>query len=98
MSEKKAKEKRREEKEREEKAMEGPELIGTMSIDVYENLDVKVRNFPSDHNIAMIILCNAIMKVSAHFLEDLKINSKSNLVLARPGASPADIIKMAAGN
>lgn len=96
MSEKQAKKKRREEKAMEEKAMEDPKPIGTMSIDVYEDLGVRVRNFPSDHGVAMMVLCNAIMKVSAHFLENL--NNQSNLVLARPGASPADIIKMAAGN
>jgi len=93
MSEKQAKAKRREEKEQLE---QGSKPIGTVNIDVYPDLNVNVSNFPSDHNVAMMILCNAMMKVSAYFMDEQK--KTSDIVLARPGASAADIIKMASGN
>lgn len=90
MSEKKAKEKKRE-----ENAAVKP--IGQITIDVFSNLDVNVSNFPSDHNIALMVMCNALMKVSNYFIQQ-SVNSKSDILLARPGASQADIVKMAAGN
>lgn len=94
MSEKKAKEKRRAEAAA---AEEAAKPIGTITIDVFSDMNVNVVNFPSDPNVALMIMCNAIMKVSAYFLQQATVN-KSNLLLARPGASQADILKMAAGN
>ncbi len=99
MSQKKAKQKRREEKKREEENANKPKPIGQIIIDVYPDLDVNVSNFPSDHNIAMMVMCNALLKLSAYFIEQQQqANNKSNILLARPGASKADIIKMASGN
>lgn len=91
MSQKKAKQRRRDEKE-------AVKPIGQIIIDVYPDLNVNVSNFPSDHNIAMMIMCNALLKLSAYFIEQQQTNNKSNILLARPGASQADIAKMAAGN
>ena len=93
MSEKKAKEKRREEKQ----AQGERKLIGTMEIDMYDDFSVDVRNFPMDHAIAITFLCNALLKASA-FIIERNAKNQSNILLARPGATPEDIIKMSQGN
>ena len=96
MSQKQAKAKRREEKEAQ---VQAATPIGSIIIDVFPNFDVDVKNFPSEHSLAMMILANAMLKVSAHFVTEQQLqNNKSNLLIAKPGASRADIIKMAAGN
>lgn len=89
MSEKQAKKKRREEAQKVVK-------IGTISIDVYSNFDVNVSNFPTEHNIAMMIMANAMLKVSNFFMAQK--NDKPNILLAKEGVSKADIIKMAQKN
>ena len=87
MSEKQAKAKRREQAQEKKP-------IGQITINVYDNLDVDVANFPSESNMALMVLANATSKVAAYFMEEAQKN-KSNILLARPGASQADIIKMA---
>lgn len=76
---------------------EGKKPIGQIIIDVYSDMDVNVRGFPTEHGVAMMILCNAILKVSDWFVRQKGVN-KSNLVIAKPGMSTADIEKMAKGN
>jgi len=89
MSEKKSKENRREEKQ----AQGEHKLIGTMEIDMYDDFDVDVRHFPMDHGTAITFLCNALLRVSA-FIREQEAKNQSKILMVRPGASPADIIKM----
>lgn len=93
MSEKKAKEKRSEEKQ----AQGEKKLLQTMEIDMYDDFSVNVRNFPMDHGMAMTFLCNALLEVSAFIIKQ-NAQDYSKILLARPGATPDDIIKMAKGN
>ena len=93
MSESKEKEKRRGEKE----AQGERKLMGTMEINMYDDYSVDVRNFPMDHSMAITFLCNALLKVSAFIIEQ-DARSQSKILAARPGASPADILKMSQGN
>jgi len=90
MSEKRAKEERRNEQER--------KPIATVKIDVFDDMDVNVREFPSDHAMAMMVLCNALVKVSDYFVRGLHVQKQSDILLARPRVSPDDIIKMSKGN
>lgn len=71
--------------------------IGQITIDVFSNMEVTVRNFPTNHGVAMMILANAIMKVSEFFVME---NQKkvSPIMIAKPGASLADIEKMTRNN
>jgi len=92
MSGKRAKQERREEAE-----AQAVTKIGTVTIDVYSNLDVNVSNFPSEHDVAMMIMANAMLKVSHYFAEGQQ-KEKSDILIAKQGATPADIIKMAQGN
>jgi len=88
MSEKKAKESRRQEADAKKPTMQ-------VTIDVYEGLNVVVRNFPKDHNVAMAILLNATMQLSTFFMHPPP--EESNILLARPAASPSDVLQMAKG-
>ena len=70
MNGKKAKQKRREE-------AQVVKNVGTITINVYSNLNVDVCNFPDDYNAAMAIMANAMLKVSAFFMAKQKdITSK----------------------
>ena len=70
MNGKRAKQKRREEAQEIKK-------VGTVTIDVYSNLDVNVSNFPDNHDIAMTVMANAMLKVSCFFMAKQKdITSK----------------------
>lgn len=71
-------------------------VAGVMQIIVYDNLDVDVQDFPTDHGVAMMALCNAMMKVSAWFLK--KAANPSPIQIAKPGASMAEIEKMIKNN
>ncbi len=79
-------------------------LAGKIEIDVYSNLEVTVRNFPTDQRLVMIIMANAIKTVSEFFLNEGKEFavkpplSRSNLVLTKPGMSMEDILKIAKKN
>ena len=71
-------------------------VVGTISITVYDNMDVDVTGFPSDHGVAMMIICNAMMKVSSWFYKNKK--APSAIQLAKPGMSLADIDKISRNN
>ena len=93
MSEKKSKENRREK----EQAPRERKLMKTMEIDMYDDFSVNVRNFPMDHGMALTFFCNALLQVSAYILEQ-NAKTQSNILMARPGASAEDIIKMSRDN
>lgn len=76
---------------------EGKKKIGTIKIDVYNDMDVAVFNFPTNPQVAMMVLCNALMKVFNWFMEE-QAKNKSQIVIAKPGASMADIEKMSRNN
>ena len=67
-------------------------VVGTVSITVYDNMDVDVTGFPSDHGVAMMIMCNAMMKVSSWFYKNKK--PKQLIQVAKPTLSLADIEKL----
>ena len=78
-------------------------LAGKIEIDVYSNLEVTVRNFPTDQRLVMIIMANAIKTVSEFFLNEgkefaVKPPARSNLVLAKPGMSMEEILNIAKKN
>lgn len=93
MSEKKAKEKRREENQ----AQGERKFIGTMEIDMYDDFSIEARNFPKDHQQAITFLCNALLQVSA-FIRQQEAGNQSGILMAKPGASHADILKMSRDN
>ncbi len=84
-----------------EKAQEpgkGPKKIGTVLIDVYEDMNVNVSQFPTDQHMAILVLGNALLAVNQWFFEQKQKNA-SNIVMAKPGAtSQADIEKMIKNN
>ena len=93
MSEKKATENRREE----DQAQGERKFLKTMEIDMYDDFSIDVRHFPMDHGMAMTFLCNAMLRVSA-FIREQEAKAQSDILLARPGTSPEDIIKMSREN
>ena len=68
-------------------------VAGTIKIIVYEDLDVDVQDFPTDHGVAMMALCNAMMKVSNWFLKEAA-KPKQLIQIAKPTLSLADIEKL----
>lgn len=72
--------------------------IGEMCIDVYANFGVNVRHFPEEHGLAMMILSNALIQVSAFFIRLAQKVKPSPIMLAQPGASADDIEKMRRNN
>lgn len=75
----------------------GAKKIGTVLIDVYENMEVNVSQFPTDHGMSMMVLGNALMAVNNWFIQN-KPKNQSPIVMAKPGASPIDIEKMIKNN
>ena len=69
-------------------------VAGTIQIIVYEDLDVDVQDFPTDHGVAMMALCNAMMKDSSFFLKEAA-KPKQLIQVAKPTLSLADIEKLA---
>ncbi len=80
-----------------EKKPAGPKKVGQVLIDVYENMEVNVSQFPTDHHMAILVLGNALMAVNNWFAQQAQKN-KSNLVLGKPGMSLADIEKIRKNN
>lgn len=96
-SKKKRQQKGLPEPEKIEKSNKGPKQLGTIMIDVYEDMNVNVRQFPTDHGMAVLLIGNALLAVNNWFVEQ-KQQEKSNIVLAKPGVSMADIEKMKKNN
>ena len=74
-----------------------PKIIGQIIIDVYDNLNVLVKNFPDGYGVSMTVLINAISAVNQFFAQKEQ-EAKSPIVIAKPGMSPADIEKIAKKN
>ena len=74
-----------------------PKIIGQITIDVYENLNVLVKNFPDGYGVSMTVLINAMSAVNQFFMQKEQ-EAQSPLVIAKPGMSPADIAKIAKKN
>ncbi len=98
---KERREKRMSDKKQQDQAPPGmpsqPKKIGQVLIDVYENMDVNVSQFPTDHHMSMMVLGNALLAVNNWFAQQAQ-NKKSNIILAKPGASAMDIKKMRRDN
>ncbi len=74
-----------------------PKIIGQIVIDVYENLNVLVKNFPDGYGVSMTVLINAMSAVNQFFMQKQQ-EAESPIVIAKPGMSPADIEKIAKKN
>lgn len=58
-------------------------VIGTVTIDVYEDMNVNVRGFPTDHTMSVLVIGNALLAVNNWFAEQAQKN-KAQVVLAKP--------------
>jgi len=94
MSEKDAKKKRQEEKV----AAGEPYHIGDMVLECFSDGSVRsVKPLPHDPHLGVLYMHNASMLVANHFIQQA-MKRASAIQLARPGATPEDIIKMSRGN
>ena len=75
----------------------GPKVIGQITIDVLENLNVLVKNFPDGYGISMTVLINAMSAVNQFFMEKQEV-TQSPIVVAKPVMSAADIDKISRKN
>jgi hypothetical protein len=83
-----------------EKAQEPgkPKKIGTVLIDVYEDMNVNVSQFPTDQHMAMLVLGNALLAVNQWFFEQKQKNASPIVMAKKPAVSQADIEKMKRNN
>lgn len=76
-----------------------PKKIGEIIIDVYESMDVNVRQFPTDHAMSMLVLGNALLAVNNWFHQEAQKKNAQKIILAKPPMmSAADIEKIAKKN
>lgn len=59
-------------------------IIGTITIDVYDDMNVVVKGFPQNHMQALIFMSNAMLSVADFFIREKERGMNNAILRAKP--------------
>ena len=59
-------------------------MVGQITIDVYDDMNVNVKGFPNNHQVALMVMSNALISVADWFIQEKERGMNNAIVRAKP--------------